>query len=295
MDPHRSQVLTEGHLMAEALRVVYHRFRERYNERIPQEPFSQKLQVLIGCVARAQRLSDTIEAVSKGRLDHEAYVFLRAPTENIVNLFYILYAGPRHERRSTEDLAARFLHYASIRHWQFMHKNPALVRKRFDQARMGRFSVETWLTRVERMAKVARGRYGFYSDAAKRTGYASSWCPGANIEMLFERVMEHLPKYAQDPEEFWQFAKASLTAQNSGLHGDSYSHRGFWRDESTGSYFDDIRAFGTSWSDAAAMMGYWSLSALAEHFHEQPSVEALFRQEVERAGEEMRRKLASKQ
>ncbi|KAL6953369.1 hypothetical protein U1Q18_052063 [Sarracenia purpurea var. burkii] len=206
-------------LMPEAIRQLYPEVRRRYEAKIEAVQALPEVHVLGGLSLRLYRLMLVADAHSQAGLAEEMGATLRSASESILNLIYIMDAGPARpdENKSTTELAKMFIAYGDIGYFKLISDRSQLPEIPSNAGRGGPIS-KSMNNRNECETK---------RDEALALGCQKRSWHRLGLAPMATQVLRYLPNYV-DPV-LAEMVFSSFAVGNSATHGDSLYLRMYYR------------------------------------------------------------------
>lgn len=239
-------------------------------------PLHLSKRVALQSAVALSRGAKAVAAVNRIGLQGETWPLVRAQTERIVTLFYILYAGPQIDSVPADTLAERYLDYEKFVFFKMHELYPGLSRRISIPVHDSEEIYDAFLSALATDAQRVEAKWGFT--------IRKSWIPHSH-EVMLGKVRRALPDFVFTPDEFDPDTYMCYRLASQHVHATAAADRTLTSQlELTGKIVDksDHSSIYADWS---AKYAYYGWMALARCLGSGPEslVSALFEQELKKA------------
>lgn len=157
-----------------------------------------------------------IMVLEQNGFDAQAFALIRTCEESASNLYYILFAGPHVEGRTSADLAEQFLGYRYVDHARIISKWRSEYEAKYQAGQTfdgGPKTLQDFKAFCDEKLEKSRTVLKNFPKMDRRSWHTT------NKEDRSKEVLKHLPEFASSFAEAWTSSASMTSLQNFILHG----------------------------------------------------------------------------
>lgn len=255
-DHHTPYNIRIDFVYAELIEDTHNKVRRHFESLVKATGALAEIQVLASICLRVARLAVAARLLADKGLTEECHLPFRSAAEGIANLLYIIEVGPKHENRTSNDLARQFLAYGDIAYYKLLSMHPVQSRNAFkknygwNDSQVDSFLAEKKKLREDALALGCQttrwNKRDFASIASLVSKAGISYLDSNFADLMFE----------------------SFVSSNSATHGDALSLRSQYK--ALGNEpLEMVFAKDSNYADASGWLAVTGWYCMAHYFQQQ--------------------------
>jgi hypothetical protein len=263
------EMIDTGFWFSDVLEACHNELRTIFEPKIFVTQAEPEVAAFTAITLRLVRLAKATALLSKEGIVEESQLPYRSATESVVNLLYIMYAGPATGTKSRNALAQQFIAYADVAYLKMLQARPSQARAAFNKRQgMSDTQFDTFMAEKMNLAQ----------HAAEVHGCTKTRWHGTSLAAMAKIVRDNLPPFV-NPDIAGQLLSTFVSA-NSATHSDALSLRSQYI-ELGNRPLELVYRADPVYADVVANEALWAWKTLADYYGQLDTVEECFRRHLE--------------